>query len=102
MKRRWAFQKRRAGEGNRTLVVGLGSRCSTIELHPRRCLRVRIKNVRLRFTFLYITQAACLHHGGAARGKGNARRLLVGSPDRYAKGRGLADTAEYSDERYLN
>ena len=25
----------RAGEGNRTLVVGLGSRCSTIELHPR-------------------------------------------------------------------
>jgi len=43
-----------------------------------------------------------LHHGGAARGKGNARRLLVGSPDRYAKGRGLADTAEYSDERYLN
>jgi hypothetical protein len=24
-----------AGEGNRTLVVGLGSLCSTIELHPR-------------------------------------------------------------------
>ena len=28
-------QKNEAGEGNRTLVVGLGSRCSTIELHPR-------------------------------------------------------------------
>ena len=26
---------KKAGEGNRTLVVGLGSRCSTIELHPR-------------------------------------------------------------------
>jgi hypothetical protein len=25
-----------AGEGNRTLVVSLGSFCSTIELHPRR------------------------------------------------------------------
>ena len=25
-----------AGEGNRTLVVGLGSLCSTIELHPQR------------------------------------------------------------------
>jgi CII-binding regulator of phage lambda lysogenization HflD len=24
-----------AGEGNRTLVVGLENRCSTIELHPR-------------------------------------------------------------------
>jgi hypothetical protein len=24
-----------AGEGNRTLVVSLGSFCSTIELHPR-------------------------------------------------------------------
>ena len=24
-----------AGEGNRTLVAGLGSRCSAIELHPR-------------------------------------------------------------------
>ena len=27
-----------AGEGNRTLVVSLGSFCSTIELHPRRAL----------------------------------------------------------------
>src|SRR5579859_3908273 len=26
-----------AGEGNRTLVVSLGSFCSAIELHPRRC-----------------------------------------------------------------
>src|SRR5581483_1625786 len=26
---------RRAGEGNRTLVIGLEDRCSTIELHPR-------------------------------------------------------------------
>src|SRR3546814_3438000 len=26
-----------AGEGNRTLVVSLGSCCSTIELHPRTC-----------------------------------------------------------------
>ncbi len=31
----WTAPKK-AGEGNRTLVVGLGSRCSTIELHPRR------------------------------------------------------------------
>ncbi len=29
-------QKLGAGEGNRTLVVSLGSFCSTIELHPRR------------------------------------------------------------------
>ena len=28
-----------AGEGNRTLVVSLGSFCSTIELHPRRAKR---------------------------------------------------------------
>ena len=27
-----------AGEGNRTLVVSLGSYCSTIELHPRHLL----------------------------------------------------------------
>ncbi len=28
-------ENRGAGEGNRTLVVSLGSFCSTIELHPR-------------------------------------------------------------------
>ena len=32
--RQWV-RARKAGEGNRTLVVGLGSRCSTIELHPQ-------------------------------------------------------------------
>ena len=39
-----ASGKRGAGEGNRTLVVSLGSFCSTIELHPRRscnCQRLR-------------------------------------------------------------
>ena len=30
-----ATAKRGAGEGNRTLVVSLGSFCSAIELHPR-------------------------------------------------------------------
>ncbi len=30
----WLAPINQAGEGNRTLVVGLGSRCSTIELHP--------------------------------------------------------------------
>lgn len=32
MEREWSGNG--AGEGNRTLVVGLGSLCSTIELHP--------------------------------------------------------------------
>src|SRR4030095_2634816 len=34
---------RGAGEGNRTLVVSLGSFCSTIELHPQRrnCSEIR-------------------------------------------------------------
>ena len=32
-------EKLGAGEGNRTLVVSLGSFCSTIELHPRAALR---------------------------------------------------------------
>jgi hypothetical protein len=27
-----------AGEGNRTLILSLGSFCSAIELHPRRAL----------------------------------------------------------------
>ncbi len=30
-----SVQETGAGEGNRTLVVSLGSFCSTIELHPR-------------------------------------------------------------------
>jgi hypothetical protein len=33
MEARW--RKSGAGEGNRTLVLSLGSSCSTIELHPR-------------------------------------------------------------------
>src|SRR6187397_950606 len=31
----WNVGQTGAGEGNRTLVVSLGSFCSTIELHPR-------------------------------------------------------------------
>ena len=32
---KWTTVSHGAGEGNRTLVVSLGSFCSTIELHPR-------------------------------------------------------------------
>ena len=32
-----------AGEGNRTLVVSLGSFCSTIELHPQRHTHVDMR-----------------------------------------------------------
>ena len=35
-----------AGEGNRTLVVSLGSFCSTIELHPQRPLNAGIRDKR--------------------------------------------------------
>ena len=38
MGKTWIYEGRRAGagEGNRTLVVGLGSRCITTMLHPHR------------------------------------------------------------------
>jgi hypothetical protein len=38
-----------AGEGNRTLVVSLGSFCSTIELHPRSSHSTRVCPVLANF-----------------------------------------------------
>jgi hypothetical protein len=38
-----------AGEGNRTLVVSLGSFCSTIELHPRSSHSTRVPRMLANF-----------------------------------------------------
>ena len=40
-------RKKKAGEGNRTLVFGLGSRRSTTELHPRKPQQHRVTSTRL-------------------------------------------------------
>ena len=43
------LQKNGAGDGNRTHVIGLGSRRSAIELHPR-----KMKNTRRRYSALLV------------------------------------------------
>ena len=42
-------QKNGAGDGNRTHVIGLGSRRSAIELHPR-----KMQNIRRRYSALFV------------------------------------------------
>ena len=64
-----------AGEGNRTLVVSLGSFCSTIELHPRGVDDRRKRRVEGR---RWMTRSAPLCRGSAFRIEGRAGGPLSG------------------------